>query len=92
MRKCRVTITVDQDVADEVAAAVEAGPGGSVSAWVAEAMRERLERDQRLAMLSALLDDYEAEHGVLTDDEVAEQVQRDRDAAAATRARARRAG
>ena len=92
MQKRRVTITVDQEVADEVAAAVEAQPGGSVSAWVAEAMRERLERDRRLATLSALLDDHEAQHGVITDDELAEQAQQDRDAAATTRARARRAG
>ena len=45
----------------------------------------------RLAVLSRLVAQYEAEHGFITDNEIAEQAQRDRDAAASLRAAARRA-
>ena len=46
-------------------------------------------RDQRLGQLDALIREYEAEHGVITDDELATQAEADRDAAAAN-VRARR--
>ena len=92
MRKRRVTITVDEDLLDEVNAAVADGRARSVSEWVAGAMAQRQARDRRLAVLSELIRDYEAAHGVITGDEMAEQAQRDRDAAAVPRMAARRVG
>jgi len=90
MRKRLVTITVDEDLLELAQAAVRDGRSRSVSEWVAGAMAQRLATDRRLAMLSELIRDYEAVHGVITDDEIAEQVQRDRDAAAVSRMAARR--
>ena len=48
-------------------------------------MAQRRAKDQRLAVLSELIRDYEATHGIITDDEIAEQVKTDGDAAAALR-------
>lgn len=92
MQKRRVTVTVDDDLLADATAAVAAGRADSVSAWVAEAMALRRDRDQRLTDLGEAIAHYEAEHGVITDDELAEQAQADRDAAAAVRARHRRTG
>lgn len=92
MRKRRVTITVDVDLLEEAKAAVGDGRSRSVSEWVAGAMAQRRATDQRLGVLSELIRDYEAEHGTITGDEIAEQAQRDGDAAAMSRMAARRAG
>ena len=89
MQKQRVTVTVDGTLLDEAATAVRAGRSRSVSEWIGEAMAQRRDRDQRLAVLSRLVSDYEAGHGFITDDEIADQAQRDRDAAATVRAAAR---
>lgn len=91
MSKRRVTITVDDVLVDEASLAVAEGRAESVSAWVNEALIERSERDRRLRALAELVAGYEAEHGEITETELAEQVQRDRDAAAATRVRTQRA-
>ncbi len=92
MSKRRVTITVDEGLVDEAVAAVAQGRVESVSAWVNEAMSDRLARDRRLQALAELVSGYEAEHGEISDDELAEQAQSDRDAAAAARSRVRLAG
>ena len=92
MHKRRVTITVDETLLAEVNAAVSEGRARSVSEWVSNAMSERRTRDRRLALLDELISGYEAEHGFITGEEVAEQVQRDRDAAASSRVANRRAG
>ena len=92
MHKQRVTITVDEALVDEANAAVRAGRSRSVSEWISEAMAQRRDRDQRLAVLSRLVSEYEAAHGFITEDEMAEQAQQDRDAAAALRAATRQAG
>ena len=92
MHKQRITITVDEALLAEVNAAVSEGRSRSVSEWVGEAMAERRTRDRRLAMLDELISEYEAEHGSITNEEVAEQAQWDRDAAASSRVANRRAG
>lgn len=92
MRKRRVTITVDEDLLEEANTAVGAGRVRSISEWIAGAMAYRRARDRRLAALGDLIGDYEAEHGVITAGEIAEQAQRDRDAAALSRMASRRAG
>ena len=92
MSKSRVTITVDGELLGAAADAVAAGAAESVSAWIGRAMAERLETERRLASLASLVADYEAEHGEITEAELAEQDELDRDAAAAVRVRTRRAG
>ena len=49
------------------------------------------DRDRRLTALSQLVADYEAEHGFITDEEIADQAQQDRDTASQLRPAARRA-
>ena len=44
-------------------------------------MIQQRDKDRRLTALSQLVAEYEAEHGFITDDEIAEQAQQDRDAA-----------
>lgn len=85
MTKRRITVTVDEALLREASLRVEQGHAESVSAWVGQAMAERAARDQRLAMLTAMVAEYEAEHGEIADDELAKQAQADRDAAAAMR-------
>ena len=63
-----------------------------MSAWIGDAMAGRAARVQRLAMLATLVSEYEAEHGEVTADELADQAQADRDAAAAVRSAMREAG
>ncbi len=48
-------------------------------------MTEQLVKDARLAAMDELIAEFEAEHGPITDEEIAEQRQRDRDASAALR-------
>lgn len=81
-----MTISIDASLATAASAAVADGRAESVSAWVANAMRERVDRERRLASLADAVARYEAEHGLITDDELAEQERADRDAAAAVRA------
>ena len=42
------------------------GRAESVSAWVNEALRHQLVHERRLSELSALIEDYESEHGVIS--------------------------
>ena len=70
MAKQRITITVDSDVAEAARAAVEAGDAGSVSAWVSEAIAERVARERRLQAAREAVAAYEAEFGVITEDEM----------------------
>lgn len=83
--KQRVTVTVDKADLEEANAAVSQGRARSVSEWVSEAMAQRRIKDQRLAVLAELISEYETEHGVISDEEIAQQTQLDRDAAAAQR-------
>ncbi len=88
--KERLTISVDASLAAAAAAAVADGRAESVSAWVGNAMRERADKERRLEAMAEAVAQYEAEHGEITEDELAEQARADRDAAAAVRAARRR--
>lgn len=85
MSKERVTITVEVDLLNHAKSAVETGVCRSVSEWICEAMAEQMAKDARLAAMDELIADFEAEYGPITDEEIAEQVQLDRDASAAWR-------
>ena len=64
----RILISVAPELAKQIKAAARAEARGNVSAWVAEAARERV----RLRAMKLALDAYEAEHGKITDEEMAE--------------------
>lgn len=70
MAKQRITVTVDSDVAEAARAAVEAGDAGSVSAWVGEAIAERVARERRLQAAREAVAAYEAEFGPITEGEM----------------------
>ncbi len=90
MRKQRLTVSVDKEFAVAGAAAVAAGRAESVSAWVNDALADKAAKDRRLSALAVAVAAFEAEHGVISADEITEQTRADRDAAAAVRSRAKR--
>lgn len=92
MTKERITVSVDAELAAVAAAAVSEGRAESVSAWIGEAMREKAAKDRRLIALAEAVRAYEAEHGMIDDDEIASQARADRDAAATARSRRRKRG
>jgi Arc/MetJ-type ribon-helix-helix transcriptional regulator len=68
--KRRLSATVDAELVEASQAAVAAGSAESVSAWVNDALRLKMEQDRRLRALDEFIAGYEAEHGEITDDEM----------------------
>jgi len=68
--KTRLSATVDADLIEAAEAAVARGQAGSVSAWVNDALRLKLEQERRLAALAGFVAAFEAEHGTITADEL----------------------
>lgn len=85
MRRRRVTVTVDDDLLEAAHEAVVEGQAQSMSAWIGEAMALRQRRDQSLAALGRSIAAYEAEHGLITDEELSDQARADRDSAVTAR-------
>jgi Arc/MetJ-type ribon-helix-helix transcriptional regulator len=81
MRKQRMTVTIDDALVRAGEAAVASGRASSLSAWVNAALVDRAEQDRRQAAMAAAVADYEAEHGVITLEEIAAQRRADRLAA-----------
>lgn len=69
--KKRLSATVDAELVDASHAAVAAGDVESVSAWVNDALRLKVEHDRRLRALGSFITAYEAEHGEITEEEMA---------------------
>ncbi len=74
----RLSATVESDLLAAGRAAVAAGRAESLSAWVNDALRRQLEHEQRLHAFDEFLTEYEAEHGVITEQEMAEAGKHDR--------------
>ncbi len=70
--KVRLTASVDPANLAAAKEAVAAGRADSVSAWVNEAMRRQAELESKLAALGRAIAHYEAEHGVITEEEMRE--------------------
>lgn len=68
--KRRRSASVDAPLLHAAEAAVSAGDADSVSAWVNDALRLKLEHDLRLAALASFISAYEAEHGEITGEEI----------------------
>ncbi len=77
-RKVRVTVTLDRALVEAANEAVAAGRADSVSAWVTLALAELVAKERRLLALSSLIADYEAEHGVITAEELVFREREDR--------------
>jgi len=76
--KHRLSASVDADLVEAGQAAVEAGEADNLSAWVNEALRRQADHDRRLRALDDYLAAYEAEHGEITDVEIAAATRRAR--------------
>ena len=63
----KLAISFTPDLAGDVRRAARRATDGNVSAWLAEAARQRLRHEA----LSEAIDTYEAEHGEITDEELA---------------------
>ena len=70
-------MTVDADLVEAGNRAVAAGGARSLSSWVNHALRDRVAREERLRAMAEAVAAYEAEHGVLSAREIAEQQRRD---------------
>ena len=68
--KVRLTASVDPGHLAAAKEAVAAGRADSVSAWVNEAMRRQAEVESKLAAMARFIAAYEAEHGVITEEEM----------------------
>jgi metal-responsive CopG/Arc/MetJ family transcriptional regulator len=68
--KSRLSVTVDADLIAASQAAVAAGETESVSAWVNDALRLKVEHDRRLRGIGDFIAAYEAEYGEITDQEM----------------------
>lgn len=88
-KKQRLTVTVDPQLIRAGQLAVEAGDAASVSAWVGEALEEKVRRDHKLTLLAAAIEDFEREFGEITADEIANQQRTDRAGATVVRGRRR---
>jgi Arc/MetJ-type ribon-helix-helix transcriptional regulator len=84
-RKERLTVTVDPELLNAVNRAVVDGAARSLSAWVNEALSERLARERRIRALAEAIAAYESEAGVITPEELAAQQRDDRAAAIVVR-------
>lgn len=68
--KERLSVSVDAELVAEGKAAVAAGHHDSLSAWVSAALREQSAHDRRLRAMDEWIAAYEAEHGVITEEEM----------------------
>ena len=84
-RKERLTVTVDRELVEAANQAVAAGQAESLSGWVNSALAERAARDRKLQALTAVVADYEAEFGTITDEEIVAQERADRESAMVVR-------
>ncbi len=64
--KQRLSASIDANLIAAAEAAAARGEVATVSAWVNDAMRLKLEHDGRLRALADFIADHEAEHGEIT--------------------------
>ena len=91
--KDRLSASIDAELLAAVEEAAAQRRGTTVSAWVSEALRLKLDHDRRLGALAALVTSYEAEHGTISDAEMLAASRHARQRAASSRSpRTRKAG
>lgn len=75
---CGLTVSIDAELVDAGRVAVAEGRVASLSAWVNGALADRMDRDARRDALAAAVEAYEAEFGVISEQDVAAQEADDR--------------
>ena len=68
--KERLSASVDSDLIRAAELAVKRGLSASVSAWVNDALRLKLDQETRLLALSDFVANFEKEHGEISPDEI----------------------
>ena len=68
--KLRLSASVDADLIEAAERAVTRGSSDSVSAWVNDALRLKLDQERRLEALAAFVTAFETEHGEITPEEM----------------------
>jgi len=68
--KQRLSASVDADLMAAAEAAARRGDAPTLSAWVNDALRLKLEHDRRMQALATFIDAYEAEHGEIAPAEI----------------------
>lgn len=76
--KQRLSASVDAELLAAGRAAVAEGRAESLSSWVSDALRLQADHDSRMRALDSFLAAYEAEHGVITAEEMNEAARRAR--------------
>jgi len=76
--KRRLSASVDDDLIRAAEAAAKRGDVPTVSAWVNDALRAKLEQEQRLRALASFVRSFEAEHGEITQAEMEQAARRAR--------------
>lgn len=90
VHKRRMTVTVDPELVEVGQRAVETGDAASFSAWVSEALKDKIRRDHSLLLLADAVADFEREFGEITPQEIAAQQRADRRDATVVRGRPKR--
>jgi Arc/MetJ-type ribon-helix-helix transcriptional regulator len=85
MNKQRLSASVDAELIEAAESAVARGRSESVSAWVNDALRLKLDQERRLEALAAFVAAYEADYGEITPEEMNQAVRRARSRAVAVR-------
>jgi Arc/MetJ-type ribon-helix-helix transcriptional regulator len=88
--KKRLSASVDASLLRAAEHAVEEDRAPSLSAWVNDALRAKLEQERRLAALTQFVETYEAEHGEITEEEMEAALRGARARAIIVRGRKRR--
>ena len=88
--KTRLSASVDAELLAAAEEAVSRGAAGSLSAWVNDALRLKVEEERRLTALAAFVGDYEQAHGVITEDEMRQASRRARGRAVVVQGRRER--
>jgi len=83
--KQRLSASVDADLIAAGRAAVAAGMAASLSGWVSDALRLKVDHDRRLRALDDFLATYEASYGEITEEEMREATRRARGRAVVVR-------
>ena len=83
--KQRLSASVDAELIAVGQAAVAAGTAASLSSWVNDALQLKVDHDRRLRAIDEFLAAYEAEHSVITEEEMRAATRRARSRAVVVR-------
>jgi Arc/MetJ-type ribon-helix-helix transcriptional regulator len=77
-KRARLSASVDAELIHAAERAVADGTADTVSAWVNDALRLKLEHDSRLAAMAAFIAAYEEQHGAIDTGEMRQAARRAR--------------